>query len=212
MDWQKIVDNLKARAVSTNYEGEREACLKKIDQILLKYNVDQNKKASKKELITKIPIKRLREIFVETYFPWYLEENIVKNNETVYFGFSSSSLNFIASEKIKDVDTNSSNKFLKYMRDVGEWAWDEKEYIKSLPRVLQDFYMWHYYIEIDISFAIWCLPNFIVIGQYDCNKAKIIEYLKNEFENRKKDFLRNLNSGYYDRDIRELFDPKLLTA
>ena len=212
MDWTKIVDDLKARALSTNYEGERQLCLKKIDEILLKYNVEQNKKASKKELFIKIPIKRLREIFVETYFPWYLEENIVKNNETIYFGFSTYALEFIAREKIKDVEVSSSNKFLKYMRDVGEWAWDEKEYIKSLPRVLQSFYSWHYYIEIDISFAIWCLPNYIVIDQCNCNKAKIIEYLKNEFKNRKEEFLKNLNIGYYDRDIRDLFDPKLLTA
>ena len=212
MDWTKIVGDLKARALSTNYENERKLCLKKIDEILLKHNVEQNAKASKKELITKIPITRLREIFMETYFPWYLEENIVKDNETIYFGFSTYALEYIAKEKIRAVSTNSSNKFLKYMRDVGEWALDEREYIKSMPRVLQSFYHRHYYIEIDITFAIWCLPDYIVIDQCNCNKAKIIEYLKNEFENRKKDFLRNLNSGYYDRDIRELFDPKLLTA
>ena len=212
MDWKKIVDDLKARALSTTYEGERKSCLKKIDEILFKYNIEQNAKASKKELIIKIPIRRLREIFAETYFPWYLEENIVKNNETIYFGFSTYVLKYIAKEKIKYVNTDSSNKFLKYMKDIGEWALNEREYIKSMPRVLQSFYSWHYYIEIDIPFAIWCLPDYIVIDRCGCNKIKIIEYLKNEFENRKQDFLKKLNSGYYDRDIRELFDPKLLTS
>jgi len=212
MDWAKIVGDLKARALSTTYEGERKLCLKKIDEILLKYNVEQNAKASKKEFITKIPIKRLREIFLETYLPWYLEENIVKNDETIYFGFTTYCLELIAKEKITNVNVGSSKKYLKHMRDIGEWALDEREFIKSMSRVLQSFYQWHYFIEIDIPFAIWCLPDYIVIDKCNCNKAKIVEFLKNEFENRKREFLRNLNSGYYDRDIRELFDPKLLTA
>ena len=48
MDWAKIVGDLKARALSTTYEGERKLCLKKIDEILLKY-----KKVKVKQIATK---------------------------------------------------------------------------------------------------------------------------------------------------------------
>ena len=211
MDWSKIVDNLKTRALSTNYEGERQLCLKKIDEILLKHNVEMKSVKTKQELFHTIPIKKLREIFIETYFPWFLKEDAMgANGDTIYFGFSSYELEYIAKEKIKEINPSSSVKFMKYMKSIGEWAMDEYDYIKSLPRTLQSFYHFNYYIEIEIPFAIWCLPNYIVDQLCNLDKNKIIEQLKLDFDNNKNQLLKDIHSGYYDRDIRELFDPKLL--
>ena len=33
MDWQKIINDLQARALSTTFDNEREICLKKIQKI-----------------------------------------------------------------------------------------------------------------------------------------------------------------------------------
>lgn len=209
MDWSKIIENLHARALSTIYENERISCLQKINEILSRHNISSS--FERKEDISKISIYKLREIFIETYFSFFLKDSpINKESNTILYSFSTYELKYIAEEKIKQIDASSSLKFLKYMNGIKEWAEDELNYVYSLPKVLKDIYYFNYFIEIEIPFAIWCTPNYI-FDECNNDKDKIIEYISKNFTERKRDFLEKVNNGYYDGDIKELFDPKLLT-
>ena len=109
-------------------------------------------------------------------------------------------------EKYKmDLNPRASLKMLKYRKSIWDWAFEEYHYISSLPRDIQDFYYFNYYIEVDKGFAFWCLPSYKFTGI-----DSTIKSLNDEFNHKKKEFFEKLNSGYYDRMINDLFDPKLL--
>ena len=98
-----------------------------------------------------------------------------------------------------------SLKMLKYRKSIRDWAFEEYQYISSLPRDIQNFYYFNYYVEVDKAFAFWCLPSYNFTGV-----DSTIKSLNDEFNRNKKEFFEKLNSGYYDRMINDLFDPKLL--
>lgn len=206
MDWQKIINDLQARALSTTFDGEREICLKKIKQLKISMGLNPEKK-SENNVIKSLPIKELRKIFVETYCPWYLKDKMYyPETNTILYQFDRYHLSYIFKERYKmDLDPGVSKKMLKYRKSIRDWAFEEYQYISGFPRELQSFYYFNYYIEIDKSFAFWCLPSYKFIGVDETIKSLI-----KEFENNKKEFFEKLNSGYYDRMINELFDPKLL--
>lgn len=209
MDWAKIIDDLMARALSTTYEGERAICLKKLNKIKLKYNVAPGNKTKKDEKY-QIPIERLRELFVETYFPWYLKNSIFVNEERILYQFSSFKLrNIYETEVHENIPTSASKKYLMHIRDIGIWAKDELEYIKSLPTVLRDLYYFNYYVEIDKTFGVWCSSS-LEFSRANGSVETLINNFNDEFINKKTEFMEKINNGYYDPDIKSLFNPELL--
>ena len=66
MDWQKIINDLQSRALSTTFDNEREICLKKIQKLKISMGLNSEKK-TENNMIKSLPIKKLRSIFVETY-------------------------------------------------------------------------------------------------------------------------------------------------
>ena len=94
---------------------------------------------------------------------------------------------------------------LKYRKSIRDWAFEEYQYISSLPRDVQDFYFFNYYVEVDKGFVFWCLPSYKFTGI-----DSTIKSLNDEFNRKKKEFFEKLNSGYYDQMIKDLFDPRLL--
>jgi len=209
MDWAKIVDDLMARALSTTYEGERAICLKKLNEIKLKYNITPGNE-TKKDKKYQIPIERLRELFVETYFPWYLKNSIFVNEERILYHFSSFKLREIYKDKVhRDIPTSASKKYLTHMRDIGIWAKDELEYIKSLPSILESLYYFNYYVEVDKTFGVWCASP-LEFAEANGSVEIITDNFNDEFINKKTKFMEKINNGYYDPDIKSLFNPELL--
>ena len=44
MDWQKIINDLQAKALSTTFDNEREICLKKIQKLKITMGLNPDKK------------------------------------------------------------------------------------------------------------------------------------------------------------------------
>ena len=206
MDWQKIINDLEARALSTTFDNEREICLKKIQKLKISMGLNPEKK-TENNMIKSFPIEELRRIFVETYCSWYLKDKIYyPETNTILYQFSRYNLHYIFEERYKlDLNPDVSLKILKYRKSIRDWAFEEYQYISSLPRDIQNFYYFNYYVEVDKAFAFWCLPSYNFTGV-----DSTIKSLNDEFNRNKKEFFEKLNSGYYDRMINDLFDPKLL--
>ena len=206
MDWQKIINDLKARALSTLFDNERDICLKKIQKLKISMGLDPEKK-TENNVIKSLPIEELRRIFTETYCSWYLKDKIYySETNTILYQFDRYNLHYIFEERYKlDLNPDVSLKMLKYRKSIRDWAFEEYQYISSLSNNLQDFYYFNYYVEVDKGFAFWCLPSYKFTGI-----ASTIKSLNDEFNRKKKEFFEKLNSGYYDRMINDLFDPKLL--
>ena len=206
MNWQKIINDLQSRALSTTFNNEREICLKKIQKLKISIGLNPEKK-TETNVIKSLPIKELRRIFVETYCSWYLNDKIYyPETNTILYQFDRYNLHYIFEERYKlDLNPDVSLKMLKYRKSIRDWAFEEYQYISSLPRDVQDFYFFNYYVEVDKGFAFWCLPNYKFTGI-----DSTIKSLNDEFNRKKKEFFEKLNSGYYDQMIKDLFDPKLL--
>ena len=164
-------------------------------------------KKTENNMIKTLLIKELRRIFVETYCSWYLKDKIYyPESNTILYQFSIYNLHYIFEERYKlDLNPGVSLKMIKYRKSIRDQAFEEYQYISSLPCDIQSFYYFNYYIEVDKAFALWCLPSYKFT-----DVDSIIKSLNDEFNSNKKEFFKNLNSGYYDLMIKDLFDPKLL--
>lgn len=130
MDWQKIINDLQSRALSTTFDNEREICLKKIQELKISMGLNPGKK-TENNMIKSLPIKKLRSIFVEIYCSWYLKDKIYyPETNTILYQFDRYNLHYIFEERYKlDLNPDVSLKMLKYRKSIRDWAFEEYQYI-----------------------------------------------------------------------------------
>lgn len=202
MDIAKILENLQALAQSTNFKSERENCIQKIKLLRLKYpNATLSSRETNSE--NTVFIEELRKIALEALYPYFIDGNVVLSENCVPVHMNCFFLDFLksrADETIQNFPTNK--KLYKYYKELISWARDQKESYKS-RKSFDYFSDRYYYIFLDKETAYFM----------DYSRDGMQPFLERAFkcfEDDKKFFLERLNEGYWDSEIRNLFDPKLL--
>lgn len=216
MNYAKILQDLRARADRTEFVNEREICLKKIADIVATKIIDNQEITD--NLTVSIPIEVLRDLFVEQIFPLYkyeIEEGYVP------FLFDPSTITWIE-DKIRVVSSDlHSDKFLKYLDGIKNWARNQKDIFYSYPRDIQSMMYQNNYIEVSPEFIYWMSPLTDKVGWYDENdKYQQLKYTKEnvvkvenlKFEKQMKRFMGELNRGYHDAEIKDFFNPTRIEA
>lgn len=90
MDYKKIIQDLMRRAENTIFENEREICLAKIAELTAKYFPNSSEEVRKETFdpLKYINIKNLREIFTQSFFP-YFSENFSPNPSQIPYSLNS---------------------------------------------------------------------------------------------------------------------------
>lgn len=144
MNYAKILEDLKNRASRTSFENEKEICLQKIQKIISSGKVKQLSKSSSLKT-TFTPIKVLRDIFTEQLFPLYYYE---LTEGYVPFNFSYSDYRYInefISKKSGEISSmlggSVSDKYLKFLKDIKDWAFSQKNILCSYTYEIKKHYV-----------------------------------------------------------------------
>lgn len=204
MDVEKILQNLWDRASSTSFENEREIALQKI-QLLKKKYLSMVAKKKEKEIDEDIPIKNLRRIFTETFFPYFIDGNIELNEDNVpvhvdYYFLESAKHR--ADENLREFPNNK--KLFNFYKELVAWVKDVELYFKNRAthNEVQSIYN---FIFLDLPTAYFL--TFDTKGLQACYDS----CMKN-FQEQKTTFFEKLNDGWWDSFIVGYFDPRLLES
>lgn len=205
MNYAKIAEDLRQRASRTTFTNEREICLNMLAKLILSGKIEATQKIED-EIDVDLHVSALRPIFIERFFPLYyfeIDEGYVPFNFTPYDYTAISDLAARESSQISSMLGGAlSDKYLKFLSTVKQWAKEQKQIFHSYPEALRWVVYHNNFVEVTPEFLHWMSPQ--GSKQQDIDKSWEL------FEKRRTEFENEVNSGEYDKIIKELFNPTLL--
>lgn len=194
----EMIDQLLKLAESTTFSGEREAALKKVEELSSKIqDYDTISKSSKD---SKVDIKLARETFVKAIYPWYLDEIPEGYAPCFFYPYLQDE---ISRKCKKALDQFPDNKRLaKAYQDLNFLISDHCEDYIYYERAANLEYYGDYFIIMPAELVFWLTPSY--------DKEGTIKGAFEFFEQHKKKFFERLESGEFDDNILYLSKRPLL--
>lgn len=207
---EKIEKSL-ARAKSTTFEGEREACLRMVEKLKKQYfndNIDTSQFTQAVKINNQtFDIVHLREIFVSTFFPWFAPG--FNYTESIPFSLKLYRKEYI-NQRLRELGNEN---LIEYFNT----------YLKNLHHnILFEGLNWYYFLPLDKE-----IVELLMERSYDVVKSteregciamtgadqlSPVENCLRFFKEKRDDFYERLNRGWLDDIVLQLCDPKFLPA
>lgn len=200
-----------ARAKSTTFDGEREVCLRKVEELKkILYKADasilENKQTVRIES-TAFDIDSLRKIFVRSFFP-YFADDFEPHIEQIPFSLFLYTTSFIEEELVKAG-------YKDYAESIAEYA----KNLKKNPIYSLEAARWYFFILLDVELIKIIMKDSYVRGAYSSENDSLFGNTLNPmsaslrfYREKKQDFLERLNQGIFDDLVINLCNPKYLMA
>lgn len=205
------IEKALARAKSTTFEGEREACLRMVEKLKKQYfndNVDTSQFTQAVKINNQtFDIAHLREIFVKTFFPWFSSD--FNYSEQIPFSLKLYSKDYIL-QRLNELENEN---LIEYFNS----------YLKNLHHnVLFEGLNWYYFLPLDkdmIELLMERSYEVVKPTEYEgcipmngSNRLSPVENCLRFFKEKRDDFYERLNHGWLDDVVLQLCNPKFLPA